>query len=154
MKYCQNCGTRIDDYIAVCPACGASVSYQTNGRPMNQSVGQPVNEQQYPQNNQPPQNNGQVYNNPYAPNNGYNNGYGNGGYNQPAVDNTPNTGYALLGFFIPIVGLILWIIEKDTKPGRAKSAIKGALTSIILSVVFSVIVAIISTVAGVSMYML
>lgn len=48
-------------------------------------------------------------------------------------------GYALLGFCIPIVGLILWLIWKDSTPQRAKSAGKGALVSVIASVVFYVI---------------
>lgn len=156
MKYCQNCGTQLEDHIVVCPACGASVNYRANGQPMNPSEDRTVNEQQTPQNNQPPQNGTQVYNYPYAQNNGnnngYNNGYGNGGYNQPVSDDAPSTGYALLGFFIPIVGLLLWVMEKDTKPKRANSAIKGALIGIILSVVFGVLAGIISAVAGFSMF--
>jgi hypothetical protein len=40
-------------------------------------------------------------------------------------------GYALLGFFIPVVGLILYLIWKDSKPKSASAAGKGALTSVI-----------------------
>ena len=39
----------------------------------------------------------------------------------------PNTGWAVLGFFIPLVGLILYLVNKDTYPLKAKSAGKGAL---------------------------
>lgn len=58
-------------------------------------------------------------------------------------EDKPSTGFAVLGFFIPIVGLILWLIWKDTTPLKAKSCGKGALISIIVSVVFSVVYAII-----------
>lgn len=51
----------------------------------------------------------------------------------------PSTGMAILGFFIPLVGLIIWAINKDTKPLMAKSAGKGALIGFIVSVVFSII---------------
>ena len=61
---------------------------------------------------------------------------------QSVVTNTtdaPSTGMAVLGFFIPLVGLIIWAINKDTKPLMAKSAGKGALIGFIVSVVFSII---------------
>lgn len=44
-------------------------------------------------------------------------------------------GWGILGFFIPIVGLILWLIWKDEHPARAKSAGIGCLVSICLGVV-------------------
>ena len=51
-------------------------------------------------------------------------------------------GYALLGFCIPIVGLILFLVWKDSTPLRAKSAGKGALISVIVSAVCYVLYAI------------
>ena len=55
-------------------------------------------------------------------------------YNEPPVVNdAPNLGYAFLGFFFPIVGLILYIIWKNETPLRAKSAGKGALISVCIS---------------------
>lgn len=51
-------------------------------------------------------------------------------------------GYAVLGFCIPIVGLILYLVWKDEKPLRAKSAGKGALVSVIVSVVLYAIYAV------------
>jgi len=42
------------------------------------------------------------------------------------------------GFIFPIVGLILYLILKDTKPKNAKSAGKGALISVITGVVIYV----------------
>ena len=64
--------------------------------------------------------------------------------NQPvAEDKTTTIGFALLGFFIPLAGLILFLIYEDKKPQRAKSAGKGALigfiTRTVLSAVFAVL---------------
>ena len=54
-----------------------------------------------------------------------------------------NTGWAVLGFFIPLVGLILYLSNKETAPLKAKSAGKGALIGFCLSIVFSIIYAVI-----------
>ena len=52
-------------------------------------------------------------------------------------------GWALLGFCIPIAGLILYLIWKDNTPLKAKSAGKGALVSVIVSIVFYIIYAVV-----------
>lgn len=51
----------------------------------------------------------------------------------------PSMGWAVLGFFIPIVGLILYLVNKDNSPLKAKSAGKGALIGFIVSMIFSII---------------
>ena len=48
-------------------------------------------------------------------------------------------GYAVLGFFVPIVGLILYLIWMDERPKAAKSAGKGALISVIVYGAFFVL---------------
>ncbi len=63
-------------------------------------------------------------------------------------DDSSSFGWALLGFCIPLVGLILYLSWKNNTPLKAKSAGKGALISVIISVVFYIIYAII---IGVSM---
>ena len=55
------------------------------------------------------------------------------------TNDAPNTGFAVLGFLIPLVGLILYLINKDTAPLKAKSAGKGALIGFCVSLVFSII---------------
>ena len=50
--------------------------------------------------------------------------------------------WGLLGFCIPIVGLVLFLAWKGTKPNSAKAAGIGALVSVIIGVVFYVIMAI------------
>ena len=61
---------------------------------------------------------------------------------KPSIINgvdAPNTGWFVLGFFIPLVGLILYLINKDTQPLKAKSAGKGALIGFCVGLVFSII---------------
>ena len=51
----------------------------------------------------------------------------------------PSKGFAILGFFIPIVGLILYLVYERTCPLKAKSAGKGALIGFIVSIILSVL---------------
>jgi len=51
---------------------------------------------------------------------------------QKAVDDSGSAGWAVLGFFFPIVGLILYLVWKDDKPNSSKQAGKGALISVIV----------------------
>lgn len=65
----------------------------------------------------------------------------------------PNTGWAVLGFFIPLVGLILYLVNKDTAPLKAKSAGKGALIGFCVSLVFSIIYgAVMGSIIGTLLY--
>ena len=62
------------------------------------------------------------------------------GVNNKKIDgDAPDTGLAVLGFFIPIVGLILYLVKKDTAPLKAKSAGKGALIGFCVGLVFSIL---------------
>ena len=49
------------------------------------------------------------------------------------TQNAPSGGFAVLSFFFPIVGLILYLVWHDTLPLRAKSEGKGALAGVITS---------------------
>lgn len=49
--------------------------------------------------------------------------------------------WGLLGFCIPIVGLILFITWKTSKPKSAKAAGIGALVSVILVVIYYILIA-------------
>ena len=50
----------------------------------------------------------------------------------------------LLGFFFPIVGLILYLVWKDQTPLKAHSAGKGALIGVIVWTALSIILAILA----------
>lgn len=77
------------------------------------------------------------------------------------IDNKPNAdvsedslslGFAIFGFFIPIVGLILFLIYEEKKPKRAKSAGKGALIGFITEIVLAIILVILSVVFATSLF--
>lgn len=53
----------------------------------------------------------------------------------PAVVDKGGFGWGALGCCIPIVGLILFLVWKDTKPKTAKAAGIGALVSVIAGIV-------------------
>lgn len=77
------------------------------------------------------------------------------------IDNKPNAdasedslslGFAIFGFFIPIVGLILFLIYEEKKPKRAKSAVKGALIGFITEIVLAIILVILYVVFAASLF--
>lgn len=64
--------------------------------------------------------------------------------NTDSETNADNVIYLLIGLFVPVVGLILWLIWRDEYPNRAHNCGKGALISVIASAVISSIVLIFS----------
>ncbi len=75
--------------------------------------------------------------------------------NKPNADvseDNSNLGFAILGFFIPIVGLILFLIYEEKKPKRAKSAGKGALIGFITEIVLAIILVILYVVFAASLF--
>ena len=54
-------------------------------------------------------------------------------------NDAPSIGFAILSFFIPILGLILYLAWKDNSPKKAKSAGKGALIGFIISIAICII---------------
>lgn len=49
-------------------------------------------------------------------------------------------GWGILGCCIPVVGLILWLVWKDSKPNTAKAAGIGALVSVGLAALWYIFV--------------
>lgn len=128
--YCPNCGKQIDDSVKFCPHCGNAVSISTFEQSDNTAsqntdpFGRPSNSAS----------NGAPNNGNYRPDNNYQN------YSAPPRNNdSASFGWGFLGFLIPIVGLILYLVWKDEYPLRAKSCGKGALISVILYVVIMII---------------
>ncbi|MBE6903851.1 MAG: zinc-ribbon domain-containing protein [Ruminococcaceae bacterium] len=68
------------------------------------------------------------------------------------TDDRSSFGFAILGFFIPIVGLILFLIYEGKKPKRAKSAGKGALVGFITKIVLSIILVILYVVFAATLF--
>lgn len=61
----------------------------------------------------------------------------------PTVVDNGGFGWGLLGFCVPLAGLILYLVWKQERPKTSKSAGIGALISLIFCAVFYVIYAII-----------
>ena len=112
MAMCPNCRLEVGS-SRFCPHCGTQVGEA------------PVNTQSY---DPAAQTTGQTYYYEAPEQPAYQQTY-----QQPVVD-TGSFGWAVLGFLIPIVGLILFLVWKDTKPLSAKQAGMGALVGVVLSV--------------------
>ncbi len=67
---------------------------------------------------------------------------------KPAVVDNGGFWWSALGCCVPIVGLILFLVWKDTKPKTAKAAGKGALISVIISVVWYILMFIIGIIGS------
>lgn len=55
-------------------------------------------------------------------------------------NDSSSSGLWCLGFFIPIVGLVLYLVWKDDKPLSAKSAGQGALFSVGLIIILYILI--------------
>lgn len=60
-------------------------------------------------------------------------------YMAPAPIDSGSFGWAVLGFFFPLVGLILFLVWKDSKPLSGKKAGIGALVGVISEVVLAIV---------------
>ena len=60
--------------------------------------------------------------------------------NRPAKEDGSSFWWGLLGFLIPIVGLILYIVWRNDYPLRAKSVGKGALAGVITVILLYVLI--------------
>lgn len=58
----------------------------------------------------------------------------------PATEDKGSFGWAVLGFFLPLIGLILFFAWKKSRPGDAKKAGLGALISFLIGLVGFVLV--------------
>ncbi len=80
--------------------------------------------------------------------------------NKPVNFSKPNDtghiGWGFLGFFFPLIGLILYLVWKEEKPITAKVAGKGALigviVSIVLSILYVVLIGVIISILGTMVY--
>lgn len=130
MKKCKMCNNMVDEKVEFCPYCGGNSfengDYQQTNYVQNQAYYQPY--QNYP-----------GY--PYYQYPAYNQNY-------QYPQKKGSFGWAVLGFFIPLVGLILFAVWNNDRKGDAKMAGIGALvgfiTTIVLYIVFFAITMIIA----------
>lgn len=60
----------------------------------------------------------------------------------PAPNDSGSFGWAVLGFFFPLVGLILWLVWKDTRPKDSIQSRNGFIAGVIANVVFGILYAV------------
>lgn len=106
--YCRQCGKELPDGAQFCPYCGAASKAENAG-------GQNAARQ-----------------------NGSDNGYAAPPYPPYPPRPYPNPqdiysgGWIALGFFFPLVGLILYLVWQTELPNRARACGKGALIGVIV----------------------
>ena len=61
-----------------------------------------------------------------------------------ATPDVPSTGLNILAFLFPLIGLILYLVDKDKTPVKSKEIGKWALIGFIVSIVLGIISGIIS----------
>ena len=115
MSYCQKCGAQLKDDAKFCSECGEPVRRENTysyvqPESHEYSYGKPDENNQY--------NYAQSYNE-----------------NMDKPKDSGSWGWGVLGFFFPIVGLILLLVWSKDKPKSAKAAGIGALISAIIGIV-------------------
>lgn len=119
MKYCPNCGTLLNEGDNVCSNCGYILVL--NDKDSDHSKGNSAKYDAIPPSQSHPSE-----------------------YEYSSTNDSGNPWWAVLGFFIPLVGLILFLIWRTTQPNNAKSSGFGAL----ISVVWGICIGIVSTIAA------
>ncbi len=119
--YCRNCGEPLNDNDRVCPACGTPVE---KAAPAGGDQGAPKSgPQTYSYQEGTTQ---QTYN--YQ------------GSSYQSSEDSGSIGWGFLGCCIPLVGLILFLVWKDTKPLSAKKAGIGAIIGVVVCILMYILV--------------
>lgn len=133
--YCEKCGSKNSENATFCTNCGNKLSNSASNDQVLESstlVDNNVNNVQNSNvvtNEQEP-----VYNEPV-----YNN-VNNAQTNVVTEPEGSKFGWGVLGFFVPLVGLILYFTWKKDRPKSSKAAGIGALVSVILKVISIIVV--------------
>ena len=120
MTTCQYCGAQIEGNLKFCENCGAPLPIGAPSEP--EAVEATIIEDQPYQ--QP------MYQQPGSQ------GQSAGPGTLPQSYDSGSIGWAILGFFIPIVGIVLYFVWMRDKPQCAKMSLYGALVSIGLALLF------------------
>jgi len=114
-RVCKKCGNNLYGNKSKCPFCGAPIrgTSPVNENRVNSPMNYSGNENSHSQNN-------------------YN--YQNTNVNHT---DTGSFGWFILGFCLPVVGIIVGLLLMSSKPNSAKSAFLGAVIMILLGIFVS-----------------
>lgn len=115
MKKCPSCGRMYSDMVSVCPICKVSIDSNATAQ-YAQTPAAPSAASYTPPAYQPPVSNN-VTSQPAS---------------SPVKEEGNCFGWSVLGFFIPLVGLILYFCWKKEKPKAAKAALNGMITRLVI----------------------
>ena len=68
--------------------------------------------------------------------------------NLSSSNDTGSIGWGILGCCIPVVGLVLFLVWRDTKPKNSKAAGIGALVSVCIGILWYVLAIVVGISAG------
>ncbi len=131
--YCPYCGNKLDDGAKYCSNCGAEVQ-RPDSKFEPTTVAEKKDDFEFDFNDIPAANQSQ-----------------NGSsqkQEQPKEDDSNAGAFGVLGFFVPIVGFILFALWRVERPERAKALLIGAIIGVVLSVVISIVYSIVVVAAG------
>lgn len=115
MNKCPNCGRMYSGLISECPVCKVNIDSSTP----TQSASVPATPSPAPYT--PPVYQPSISNNDTSQ-----------PASTPAKEEGNCFGWSVLGFFIPLVGLILYFCWKKEKPMAAKASLNGMITRLVI----------------------